>query len=76
MAVMFALKAIGVLRISREGELEGMDLHEHGIPAYPEYVIAASAAPSGMSAETVHVPTAARTVSAKGLGIGLTPAAD
>jgi Amt family ammonium transporter len=74
LAVMYALKAIGVLRISRDGELEGMDLHEHGIPAYPEYVIAASAAPSGMSAETVHTPMVARTTGAKGLGMGLSPA--
>jgi Amt family ammonium transporter len=74
LAVMYALKAIGVLRISPEGELEGMDLHEHGIPAYPEYVIAASAAPSGMSAESVHVPAPARTSSAKGIGIDLAAA--
>ena len=26
-----------------------MDLHEHGISAYPEYVISALGAPSGMS---------------------------
>jgi len=25
--------------VSREGELEGLDLHEHGMVAYPEYVI-------------------------------------
>jgi hypothetical protein len=24
------------LRVSKEGELEGLDLHEHGGPAYPE----------------------------------------
>jgi Amt family ammonium transporter len=39
MAVFAVLKAAGQLRISKEGELEGMDLHEHGISAYPEYVI-------------------------------------
>jgi Amt family ammonium transporter len=48
------LDIMGVLRISREGELEGMDIHEHGISAYPEYVISALAAPSGMPADTVH----------------------
>ena len=37
--VMYAVKATGTLRISREGELLGLDLHEHGIVAYPEYVI-------------------------------------
>ena len=31
---MFGIKAIGMLRISEEGELEGLDIHEHGAPAY------------------------------------------
>jgi hypothetical protein len=33
---MYAVKATGTLRISKEGELEGLDLHEHGGVAYPE----------------------------------------
>ena len=34
-----------------------MDLHEHGISAYPEYVISALAAPQGMPRDTVgYVP--------------------
>ena len=37
--LMYAVKATGTLRVSREGELEGLDLHEHGMLAYPEYVI-------------------------------------
>jgi Amt family ammonium transporter len=32
--LMYFLKNRGVLRLSREGELEGMDLHEHGTAAY------------------------------------------
>lgn len=40
--MMFALKYIGVLRVSREGELEGLDISEHGASAYPEYALAAS----------------------------------
>ena len=32
---MYAVKATGTLRVSREGELEGLDLHEHGMVAYP-----------------------------------------
>jgi Amt family ammonium transporter len=39
MVLMYAVKATGTLRVSAEGELEGLDLHEHGMPAYPEYVI-------------------------------------
>lgn len=29
-----------MLRVSKEGELEGLDLHEHGAVAYPEYALA------------------------------------
>ncbi len=37
-ALMFGLKALGLLRVSEAGELEGLDIHEHGAPAYhPEY---------------------------------------
>ena len=39
MALMYAVKATGTLRVSREGEIEGLDLHEHGMGAYPEYEI-------------------------------------
>jgi Amt family ammonium transporter len=38
-ALMYLVNLTGTLRISREGELEGLDLHEHGMVAYPEYVI-------------------------------------
>ena len=35
---MFGIKAIGMLRISEAEELEGLDIAEHGAPAYhPEY---------------------------------------
>jgi Amt family ammonium transporter len=34
--------------VTTEGELQGLDLHEHGIPAYPEYALYPSAAPRGM----------------------------
>jgi Amt family ammonium transporter len=48
MAVMYLIKAFGVLRVSAEGEAYGLDLHEHGISAYPEYVISAMGRPAGM----------------------------
>jgi Amt family ammonium transporter len=38
MVLMYAVKATGTLRVSKEGELEGLDLHEHGGEAYPEAV--------------------------------------
>ena len=34
LALMFGIKAIGQLRVSEAGELEGLDIHEHGAPAY------------------------------------------
>jgi Amt family ammonium transporter len=52
--VMFAaLKAVRLLRVSAEGELQGLDLDQHGISAYPEYVISALTAPHGMGPDTV-----------------------
>ena len=49
---MLAVNATGTLRLSEEGELYGMDLHEHGISAYPEYEISPFAAPSGPTDQT------------------------
>jgi Amt family ammonium transporter len=37
--LMYAVKATGTLRVSAAGELEGLDLHEHGMVAYPENVM-------------------------------------
>ena len=51
MVVMLAVNATGLLRLPREAELYGMDLHEHGISAYPEYEISPFAAPSGLSVQ-------------------------
>jgi ammonium transporter, Amt family len=48
MAVMTLLKAIGKLRVSEAGELYGLDLHEHGIAAYPEYVISSIGRPASI----------------------------
>ena len=47
MVLMYAVKATGTLRVSKEGELEGLDLHEHGGTAYPEITVG-----SGHSAVT------------------------
>jgi ammonium transporter, Amt family len=48
MILMLVVNATGMLRVSEAGEIEGLDLHEHGISAYPEYQISPWAAPSGM----------------------------
>ena len=34
LVLMYLVKATGTLRISEEGEREGIDKHEHGLPAY------------------------------------------
>jgi Amt family ammonium transporter len=47
LVLMYAVDLMGLLRVSKAGELEGLDLHEHGISAYPEYVITALGSPSG-----------------------------
>ncbi len=49
MVLMYAVNLTGTLRISKEGEEYGMDLHEHGISAYPEYMINSTGRPAGMS---------------------------
>jgi Amt family ammonium transporter len=53
MILMLAVNATGTLRVSKEGEEFGLDLHEHGISAYPEYVLSSLGAPSGMGKESV-----------------------
>jgi Amt family ammonium transporter len=53
LVVMYLVNATGTLRVSEEGEVYGLDLHEHGISAYPEYVISSVAAPAGMASESV-----------------------
>jgi len=46
--VMKAVNATGHLRVSAEGEARGIDLFEHGISAYPEYVISAVGRPAAV----------------------------
>jgi len=53
MLLMWLVNLTGTLRVSKEGELYGLDLHEHGISAYPEYVISSLGSPAGAPAETV-----------------------
>jgi Amt family ammonium transporter len=63
MILMYAVKATGTLRVSKEGEEEGLDLHEHGGHAYPEQTVtgihgvaysapASESLPSGASLRT------------------------
>jgi Amt family ammonium transporter len=58
MVVMYAVKALGVLRVSEEVELGGIDIHEHGAPAFhPEFAyMGHSAIPSGSAPRGVKIP--------------------
>lgn len=47
LVLMYAVKSMGLLRVSKEGEQQGIDNYEHGIGAYPEYTLRQSAMPSG-----------------------------
>ena len=49
--VMKVVHAMGLLRVSPEGETLGLDIHEHGISAYPEYVISRTPSPSAVVIE-------------------------
>jgi ammonium transporter, Amt family len=64
-AVMYAVNATGTLRIAAGAEGDGLDLHEHGISAYPEYVISALAAPAGVPSTLHHAPRPRRPESVK-----------
>lgn len=39
------LNAMNLLRVSKEGEIKGLDIDQHGLPAYPEYQVAPWASP-------------------------------
>jgi Amt family ammonium transporter len=56
-ALMYVVKATGTLRVSKEGELEGLDLHEHGASAYPEYALVTPGAVPAGQREAVPAPT-------------------
>jgi len=46
MAMFAALNALGLLRVSKEGEQIGLDIDQHGISAYPEYAMLGSVSTS------------------------------
>ena len=63
MALMYAVKATGTLRVSKDGELEGLDLHEHGGHAYPEHLVGVSS--PAAEPTSAPVPVVAKTALAE-----------
>ena len=53
LVMMYGLKYAGVLRVSKAGELEGLDLHEHGASAYPEYALGVANPPASASLPSI-----------------------
>jgi len=53
MAMFGLLNMVKLLRVSEAGELAGLDLDQHGSPAYPEYVVSAEHAPAGLPSNLV-----------------------
>jgi Amt family ammonium transporter len=47
LGLMYLVKLTGTLRVSAAGELEGLDVHEHGSSAYPEFVLVSKDAGAG-----------------------------
>jgi ammonium transporter, Amt family len=59
MAMFKALNAVSLLRVSKQGELEGFDLDQHGASAYPEYVISTLTASHAVEGDTLSAPVIA-----------------
>jgi len=51
MAMFKALNAVSLLRVSKAGEIDGLDLDQHGGSAYPEYVISTLTASHAVSGD-------------------------
>jgi ammonium transporter, Amt family len=54
MAMFGVLNMFNVLRVSKEGEEQGLDIDQHGISAYPEYQVAPWAAPGVAAPSTTN----------------------
>jgi ammonium transporter, Amt family len=53
-----ALKAAGFLRVPEQEEVEGLDVHEHGVAGYPELVFGGASTPSGAPSAVAPSPKA------------------
>ncbi len=64
LALMYAVKATGTLRVSQAGEEEGLDYHEHGANAYPEFPTHDSGGGGGYYGAPVGAPAGAMAMNA------------
>lgn len=48
--VFLALRAIGMLRVSEQEEMDGLDVHEHGVASYPDLVFGGGSAAGAVAA--------------------------
>ena len=62
LALFYAIKASIGIRVSAEEELEGLDVHEHGSPAYPDFAVHPSVASGGSG---MHPAVASQAFTAK-----------
>jgi len=67
--LMYAVKRTGTLRVSAEGEIAGLDIHEHGVSAYPEHVLTGKdGTPKSVEEAKVLQPGSMRSVGTAGAG--------
>ncbi|MBA3621183.1 MAG: ammonium transporter [Euzebyales bacterium] len=52
------IKAVNGLRVSEEEEIEGLDIHEHGVYGYPDLALGPQAFPAGPRSLPVGAPAA------------------
>jgi ammonium transporter, Amt family len=70
MAMFYVLNLMSLLRVSEEGEIEGFDIDQHGISAYPDYQIAPWASP-GHTMASGHSMSASHRVATTGHSVGV-----
>ncbi|MBC8171130.1 MAG: ammonium transporter [Anaerolineae bacterium] len=67
MVIFMLIKGAGLLRVSPEGELIGLDIYEHGASAYPEFVVSGNdGTPAKKDPKAAVLPAGSATASGSG----------